>query len=168
MSTLLKFYNGARPTTAVVPAVTTGTAIKTMLQVEADRKFSIVEWGISFNGSAAAEPIRCELIATGTVGATVTAFVENDIVKYSDPDAEAAATENGIIVGTTAAGYTSSGEGSIVASRLFDSQLIAPTNQFVIQFPLGREPKVNHDEPVRIRVNAPVAVDAVCYMLIDI
>jgi len=167
MSQLVKIYNGATPTTAVLPKVTTGTAIKTLLQVQADRKFKIVEWGIQFDGTAAATPIPVELIETD-VAATVTAAVEADLVKYGDPDAEAVATELGILVGTAATGYTASAEGSITATRMFDHQEVAPTNQFLVQYPLGREPLMNHDTFLRIRTDAATAVNASCYVLIEI
>src|SRR5687768_2747340 len=69
--------NGAAPTTASAVSVTTGTAIKTMLQVEAgaNNPIKVKAWGISFNGSAAATPIACELINTAAISATVTAHV---------------------------------------------------------------------------------------------
>ena len=56
--------NGPSPTTAAQVPVTTGTAIKTLLQVKpsSTKALQIVEWGISFDGSAAATPIKCELL----------------------------------------------------------------------------------------------------------
>jgi hypothetical protein len=133
--------NGPMQTTAAAAAVTTGTAIKTLLQVKPSATIvaKIIEWGI-FDGFAAALPIKVELIETD-VAATVTASVANDITKL---DAAALAggdpTTNLIQVGTTSTGYTSTGEGTITASRDLDGpQFIAPTNQFIKQFPLGRE-----------------------------
>lgn len=162
--------NGPMPTTAAQAVVTTGTAIKTMLQVKpsATKALQIVEWGISFDGSAAATPIKCELLETD-VAATVTASVANDIVKL---DAEALAggdpTTNLIQVGTTSTGYTSTGEGTITAVRMLDVQLIAPTNQYVKQFPLGLEPVLQISKFGRIRVTAAAAVNAYCYMVVRV
>jgi hypothetical protein len=53
---LYKIFNGPAPTTASQVAVTTSTVIKTLLQVKpgATQVLQIVEWGISFDGSAAA------------------------------------------------------------------------------------------------------------------
>jgi phosphoribosylaminoimidazole (AIR) synthetase len=111
--------NGAMPTTAAFVAVTTGTAIKTMLQVKpgATTVLKIIEWGISFDGSAAATPGKVELIETD-VAATVTASVANDITKY-DPAAIAQGdpTTALIAVGTSSTGYTATAEGSITAVR---------------------------------------------------
>lgn len=159
--------NGPMPTTAAQVPVTTGTAIKTLLQIKPFNMVKIVEWGISFDGSAAATPIRVELLETGTVFATVTASADADITKYDDLSA-AAASVAGLTLGTTATGYTSSSEGSITAVRMFDVQFISPTNQYVKQFPLGREPKVNIGAAGRIRVTAGAAVNAYCYMLLEI
>jgi hypothetical protein len=162
--------NGPMPTTAAQAVVTTGTSIKTMLQVKASATVvaKIVEWGISFDGSAAAAPIKCELLETD-VAATVTASAAADLTKL---DSHALAggdpTTNLIQVGTTSTGYTASGEGSITAVRMFDVQLIAPTNQYVKQFPLGREPIIQVSKFGRIRVTAGAAVNAYCYMVIEV
>ena len=163
-----KFYNGAAPTTAALVTVTTGTAIKTMLQMKGVTgvQYDVVEWGISFDGSAAATPIKCELIETGTVFATVTAAAAADIVKYSDPNAPASTTY--FSVGTAATGYTSTAEGTITASRLADIQFIAPTNQFLYQFPLGTRFKADAVSALRIRVTAGAAVNCYCYVIVEV
>src|SRR3990170_4040122 len=126
MAELYLIANGASPTTAALVPVTTGTAIKTMLQVKMGTtatRGKVVEWGISFEGFAAALPIRCELIETGTVFATVT--------------------------------------------RPLDVQFIAPTNQYVKQWPLGREPIISQLNYLRIRVTAAAAVNAYCYVIVE-
>lgn len=156
--------NGPMPTTAAQAAVTTGIAIKTLLQIKPLVTARIVEWGVSFDGSAAATPIKVELCETSTA-ATVTASAEDDITKYDDPNAVAATV---LSLGTTATGYTASGEGSIAAVRMFDVQFIAPTNQYVKQFPLGREPRVYLNKFGRIRVTAGAAVNAYAYMVLEI
>lgn len=165
---LYLFANGASPTTAAQVKVTTGTTIKTMLQVKGvtGMQFKVVEWGISFDGSAAATPIQVELLETGTVFATVTAAVAADIAKLGDPNAPTPTTY--FSVGTTATGYTATAEGTITASRMFDVQFIAPTNQYIKQFPLGREPMVNADSALRIRVTAVAAVNCYCYVVLEV
>lgn len=162
--------NGPSPTTAAQVPVSTGTAIKTMLQVKpgTTQQAKIVEWGISFDGSAAATPIKVELLETD-VAATVTAHVAAGIVKL---DASALMsgdpTTAALAVGAAATGYTGSAEGSITASRVFDVQHIAPTNQYVKQFPLGREPIIDVSKFARIRVTAGAAVNAYCYMIVEV
>lgn len=167
---LYQIWNGPSPTTAAQVPVTTGTAIKTLLQVEpsATKPLQIVEWGISFDGSAAATPIKVELLETD-VAATVTAHVAAGIVKF---DGEALnggdPTTNLIQVGTANTGYTATAEGTITTTRVFDAQLIAPTNQYIKQFPLGLEPQIQVSKFLRIRVTAGAAVNAYCYVTVRV
>ncbi len=162
--------NGAAPGAAAPVVVTTGVVIKTLLQFQPSATViaRIVEWGISFDGSAAATPIKVELVETSGA-ATVTASAAADLTKM-DSDAQAGGdpTTNLIQVGTTNTGYTAGGEGTPGTCRLFDIQLIAPTNQFIKQFPLGREPVVAVSKFCRIRVTAGTAVNAYCYIVVQI
>lgn len=170
MGQIYRIYNGPSPTAAAQVAVTTGTSIKTLLQVKssATATMKILEWGISFDGSAAATPIKCELLETDAA-ATVTASVAADLNKIN---AEALSggdpTTNLIQVGTTATGYTSSNEGSIGSVREFDVQFVAPSSQYVMKFDAGREPLVQVSKFARIRVTAGAAVNAYCYMVVEV
>lgn len=154
-------------TTAAAAVLATGSAIKTLLQFKPIVPARIIAWGISFDGSAAATPGKVELIETD-VAATVTAFVNADITKvdgesllYGDP------TTQLISVGVSASGYSASGEGSITAVRDLDGpQLVAPTNQFYAQFPLGQEPLVQANKFARIRVTFGTTVN--CYAWIKV
>jgi hypothetical protein len=166
---LYKIFNGPAPTTASQAAVTTSTSIKTLLQVKpgTTQVCKVREWGISFDGSAAATPGIVELCVTD-VAATVAAHVAGGIHKF---DSAALAggdpTTNIFAVGTTSTGYTASGEGTVGAVRQGDAQHIAPTGQYVFQFPLGAEFIVNPGEFMRIRVKFGAAINAICYVLID-
>lgn len=166
---LYKVFNGPAPTTASQVAVTTGTAIKTLLQVKpgATQILKVREWGISFDGSAAATPGIIELCVTD-VAATVTAHVAAGIHKY-DSEALAAGdpTTNIIAVGTTSTGYTASAEGTITTVRQGDVQQIAPTNQLIYQFPLGVAFVIQAGEFMRIRVKFAAAINAICYVIVE-
>lgn len=156
--------NGPMATTAAPASVTTGTAIKTLLQIAPSSGNPIIvrEWGISFDGSAAATPIKCELLETGTVAATVTAYVANDVQPYLR---QADVGASSITLGTAASGYTATAEGTITATRHGDAQLVAPSNQYVKQYPLGLEFFVPGARFLRIRVTAAAAVNAYCYVI---
>lgn len=163
--------NGPMQTTASFAEVTTGTNIKTMLQVKPSSTIgmTVVDWGISFDGTAANEPIQIELIETD-VAATVTAHAASGITKY---DAKALMggdpTTNLIQVGTTSTGYTSSGEGSITTVRNLAPPIqLTPTAGMIYQLPLGREPFVQVDKFMRIRVKAANAVNCYCYVIVEI
>lgn len=164
-----RIHNGATPTTAKFVAVTTGTAIKTLLQLKPFNRLKVVAWGISFDGSAAATPIPCELIETTTVNATVTALADADIAKLDGVSDQTAASVAGLTLATSGTGYTSSAEGSITGTtRLFDAELVAPTNQYIYQFPLGQEPIIPAGNILRIRTHAAAAVNAICWIEIDV
>jgi hypothetical protein len=167
---LYKIFNGPAPTTASQAAVTTGTSIKTLLQVKPGptQVMKVREWGISFDGSSAATPGIVELCVTD-VAATVTAHVAGGLHKFDSAAlASGDPTTNIFSVGTTATGYTASGEGTIAAVRQGDVQHIAPTNQYVFQFPLGAEFIVNPSEFMRIRVKFGAAINAICYVLVEV
>ena len=171
---LYKLINGPMPTTAAQAVVTTGTAIKTLLQVKLGASDNgigkVVEWGISFDGSAAGAGIKCELLTTGTVAATITEFVAADIINLSDPNA-AAVTDDFPFAFTAAgdeSGYTASAEGTITATRVFDAQLVQPTAQYAKQFPLGERPAFKATEFLRIRTTAAAAVNAYCYVYVKV
>ena len=169
-----KVYNGPMPTTASQVAVTTGTNIKTMLQIKlggsTNQIGKVIAYGISFDGSAAATPIEVELLSTGTVAATVTEFVAADIINTGDPNA-AAVTDDFPLAFTAAgdeSGYTATAEGTITATRVLDCQLVAPTNQNFIQLPLGREWNWKASDFLRIRVKAGAAVNAICWIEFEV
>lgn len=161
-------YNGPFQTTASPAKVTTGTGLKTMLQIKPFNAMRIVEWGCSFDGSAAATPGVVELVEVD-VAATVTAFVDADITKYEAVADVAVPSIAGFTLGVSASGYTASAEGTPTASRNLDApQLIAPTNQFIKQLPLGKQSMIQIGKFARIRVNFAVAVNMLCYILVDV
>ncbi len=166
---LYKIYNGPAPTTAVQLAVTTGTAIETMLQVKGVTALTmkVKAWGVSSDGAAAAAGIQYELVETGTVFATVTAHVAAGIVAW-DAQALDTASTTYFAVGTAATGFTSTAEGTITASRVFDSQFVQPTGERAWEFSLGNEPLVSAVSALRIRVKAAAAVNAIAWVLIEV
>lgn len=161
--------NGAMQTTAAFVKVATGAAIKTMLQVKPITPARVIEWGCSFDASSAATPGEVELIETGTVAATVVASVAADCTQL-DPEAVALnAPADYFTLSTTGTGYTASAEGTITTVRnLAAPQLIAPTNQFIQQFPLGREPYIQPANIMRIRMTFAATVNTYCYVILSV
>jgi hypothetical protein len=169
--------NGPMPTTAAQATVTTGNTVKTMLQVKlgasTNQVGKVVEWGISLDG-AAASTVKCELLDTGAVKATITEYVAADIINLIDPNAAAVTDDFPFAFGVAGdeSGYTGSAEGSITATHVFDvQQLVTGTTfgaQYVKQFPLGREPTFNATNFLRIRVTATAAVNAYCYVIVEV
>lgn len=167
MAGLFWAMNAAFPTTAPPTKMTTGTSTKTLMQVTTPATTSIivVEWGVSFDGSSAATPIQCELVDTGTVaaGAAGTGLTALTPSAVGNPSLEASLC----VGGTAATGFNSgsSTEGSITSTRYGDLQLVAPTGQYLKQFPLGREFIVPTGHNLRVRVTAGAAVNAYAYIM---
>jgi hypothetical protein len=92
-----------------------------------------------------------------------TALAATDIVRLSDP----LATETiPLSYSTTTSAYATAAvtEGTVANYRAMDVQLIAPTSQYVKQWPLGREPSIALSTFIRIRVTAAVSVNCSCYV----
>ena len=167
--------SGAAFTTSSFVVIACGTDPHTLVQVHLGDSITqvgrIVEWGVSFDGSSGATPAICELFAstTGTTG--MTAHAATSIIDYDahahrhEPNAD-----NFPFAYGTAETAFSDGTVTVAAAnvRLFDVQHIAPTNQFVKQWPLGREPMFDPDDFVQLRVHASAAVNAIAYVIVEI
>jgi hypothetical protein len=154
-------WNGPSPTTGALLHVTTGTAVKTMLQLEdATYDYTILAWGISFDGAAVGAGIQVSLLEQD-VAATVTAHVAAGLIKWDDPNAVASSAT----LGTANTGYTSSAENAPTVSRVFDSQKIDPAAGYVYEFSLGQRPKLLHGRFLKVRIDvAAAAVNAICFV----
>jgi len=145
-------YSAAVPTTAAMVHVATGTAIKTLLQVTAPstRQLTIVQWGITFDGSPAA--VVCELINTTTVAGGTPTAVTPTILTAGAPAALATA------------GFAPTTEGTVVATtRTFDYQKMS-ANNYKWEWSLGREPILDVSQVMRVRVTASVTVNALAWI----
>lgn len=155
-------WNTAMPTTAMRTAVTTGTAVKTMLQIAtpSTKSIKLVRWGVRFDTSPTAI-IRCELLQTD-VAATVTAHVAAGVQPYDFAEAEASL----MTLGTSATGYTATAEGTITATRTFD-EWICPigVSYYDYEWSLGREPRVPVSKFVRVRATTATADNMLTYLI---
>src|SRR4051812_19001014 len=109
-------------TTAAFAKVTTGTAVKTMLQLSnpATRMIKVLSWGFSLDVAPGAASV-VELIQTD-VAATVTAHVAAGVQPI-----DAGLPASLLTLGTANTGYTGTAEGSTTATRLFDIKEIPLT-----------------------------------------
>jgi hypothetical protein len=163
-----KTWNGPMPTTAAQQSVTTGTSIKTMLQLStpATRELQVIAWGFSSDDPPGADGV-VELLQTD-VAATVTAHVAAG-VQPLDPNAPASL----LTLGTANTGYTSSAEGSTTATRVFDVvslDSVAGNSPlvYVYQFMPDERPIVAISKFLRIRATTPTtAVDLRCWVVWD-
>jgi hypothetical protein len=154
--------NGAAPGAAAAVPITTGTAIKTHIQLATNTTtpaLRFVEWWVEFDGSTAATPIKVELIRhTGGPQTTLTAYVAGDIAKVNDPNAPASSIQ----LGTALSGYSNTTtEVTPTGAVSLETHFVPPTSGIYVQFPLGREPEVQVSAFARVRTTAGAAVN--CY-----
>ncbi|MGH7743854.1 MAG: hypothetical protein ACREQ5_03425 [Candidatus Dormibacteria bacterium] len=155
--------NHAKNTTAAPNAVTTGTAIKTMLQIDPIVPLYVCEWGYFFDGSPS--DIKVELIEVD-VAATVTALADADITKL-DCVADGVASTVNMTLGTSATGFTASAEGTVTVVRNLDAPQVSSLKAFKMPFALGQRPIIQIGKFARIRVTAAAAVNMLCYMKVS-
>lgn len=159
MAKTYRAYNFASPVAATPVLVTTGTAIKTMLQIAtpATEDIEIIEWGVMVDSATVC---RVELVDTGAVAATVTAHVAAGIVPMNAPLGAASV----MTLGTGATGYTASAEGTVTATRLLDFTILTNAGKEWHQYPLGRGITVAVSKFLRIRVTSLAATNMACYV----
>jgi len=163
-----KVFNAAMATTAATAAVTTGTAIKTMLQIAtpSTRQIQLISWGFSIDDTAGADGV-VELIQTD-VAATVTAHSASGIQPV-DPNAPASLCAGG----TSLTGFTATAEGSITATRIFDAVSLSSTTgespyTYAYQWMPDERPIVAVSRFLRVRATtATTAVDMRCWVCFD-
>lgn len=159
-------WNGPSPTTAAQQSVTTGTAIKTMLQLATPttRQVQLLEWGFSLDDPPGADGV-VELLQTD-VAATVVAHVAAGIQPL-DPNGTASLC----VGGTALTGYTASAEGATTATRTFDAVSLSSVSgesglQYVRQWMPDARPIVPISKFLRVRATTPTtASDLRCWIV---
>lgn len=164
-------WNGAMPTTAALPSITTGTAIKTMLQLAtpSTRQITVISWGFSMDDPPGADAVF-ELLETD-VGATMVQHVAAGI----QPLLPGVPASQLLVATTTQTGYASgspAAEGSITATRLFDclsmssvSAEAGPLMEYSYQFLPDERPVIAVSKFLRVRATTPTtAVDMRCWI----
>lgn len=171
MSGNFKIFNAAMPTTAAPVKVTTGTAIKTMLQLSppSSTSLTLLSWGFSLDAAPATTGVGVmELIQTDVAASVGTAHVAANVVKL-DPNSPASALQ----YGTAQTGFTFGTEGSTAASRLFDAQEIAGVSngpgdlKYSYQWLPDERPIVAVSTFLRVRATFSAAVNALVWVCWD-
>jgi hypothetical protein len=157
--------NTAMVTTAAPAFVATGTTIKTMLQIAtpSTRQCQLIAWGFDLDAPQAG---TVELLQTD-VAATVTAHVAAGIQPL-DPNAPASL----LIGGTTATGFTASGEGVVTTTRSWDTVRITGTTATAIlsynyQWMPDERPIVAVSRFLRVRVTFGSTTNMLCWVVWD-
>lgn len=155
-------------TTAAQASVSTGTAIKTMLQLAtpSTRQIQLISWSFTLDDPPGADAV-IELLQTD-VAATVVAHAASG-VQPLDPNAPASL----LTLGTSATGYTASAEGTTTASRVFDVVALSSVSgesllTYTYQWMPDERPIVAVSKFLRVRATTlTTAVDLRCKITWD-
>lgn len=165
-----KCGNWAMATTAAPVEVTTGTAIKTMLQIAtpSTRQIQVISWGFTLDAAPATTGEGVIELVQTDVAATVTAHGASG-VQPLDPNSPASL----MTLGTSATGFTGTAEGSTTASRSFDTVKVTgvsngawPTS-YSYQFMPDERPIVAVSKFLRVRATFSAAVNALVWVVWD-
>jgi hypothetical protein len=161
-----RIWNGPAPTTAALASVSTGTTIKTMLQVAtaSTQQARVIGWGFTLDDPPGADAV-IELLETDVAASAGTAHVASGLVKM-DPNAVTPLLQ----LGTALTGYSFGTEGATTTSRVFDAVSLSsvsgesPLDYRCVFMPDAR-PIVAVSKFLRIRATTPTtAVDMRCYI----
>lgn len=163
-----KIFNAPMPTITLTAKQSTGTGVRTMLQIQpaTTRNLEVLAWGYTLDavpaGGGAIELLQTDVAATG-----LTAHVAANVYNL-DPGGLASLLQ----FGTGATGFATTAqsitEGTPVNTRVFDIDQISGTaavqslNQDY-QFVLDERPVVAAGKFLRLRVNMAGAVNMSCW-----
>lgn len=163
-----KIYNAAMPTTALTAKQTTGTGLRTMLQIQPSttRNLEILAWGYTMDGVPAGGG-SVELLQTDVAATGLTAHAAANVYNL-DPGGLVSL----LTFGTGATGFAATAqsitEGTPTVTRVFDVDQISGTaavqslNQDY-QFVLDERPVVAAGKFLRVRVNMAGTVGMSCW-----
>ncbi len=159
-------YNSALSTTTSIAAGTsyaTGAKVALQLNVPDNGRIKLVEWGCSFDRFAAETPALLEVATTDTATTAMSAHSTTTIESL-----DMYGVDSRLTMGTGATAYGAVAITSNTTLRPFDRQYIAQSNQYVKQWPLGREPVIGSgtgsiENFLQFRINTTATVNAVIY-----
>lgn len=158
-------------TTAAFASVSTGTTIKTMLQLSnpSTRMFTVLGWGFTLDDPPGADSI-IELVETDVAATGGTAHVASGVQPVVS-----GAPASLLTLGTGNTGYSFTNEGAITATKLHDqvalSSVSAEAGPFLtyrLLFSDVEAPQIAVSRFLRVRATTPTtAVDMRCWILIE-
>lgn len=157
--------NHALPSADLPAKVTIPTAtavVLLQLSVPSSRQFTLVEWGISFDGSPSA--IQVQLRATSATTATAGSMTAGTILPFTNPDVPTSLSTSGTANSCFYTGPTGAALPTATVSAIYDTQTISSA-QYVKQWPLNREPGVNHGTFLQLCIKMAAAVASSAYFV---
>jgi hypothetical protein len=164
MAGLYVAYNQAFTTTTNMLAGTSyasGPKVAVQLVPVSTGQIRVVEWGVSFNGSAAGTPSVCSLSLAGAA-TTLTTHTTSSIVPFSDNQ-----KTSSLSMGTTTTAFGAATMATNTTAKEFDAQFVAQAGAYVKQWPLGREPVILGSQILQLRINTAATLTALAYIVFE-
>lgn len=138
---------------------TSGAKVAIQLSTSSTSTIRIVEYGISFNGSAAATPAVVELSVAGAATTGLTTHSTSTIVPNM-----LGAQNSRLTMGTANTGYGAVAITTNTTARTIDAAYVAPTNQYIKTWTLDTYPELTTSAFVQLRVNTSATVSALAWI----
>jgi hypothetical protein len=165
MAGLFTVFNCAiDATTGVMSGTSYAAGAKCAIQVApaTGNYVRVVEWGVSFSGSAAGTPAFCTLAQAATASTMTNAHSTSSILPVGD-----LAKTSTLQMGTSLTGYGNGAITSTTTERQFAGAQIGPMTQYEKQFPLGRDFLVLSGKFLQLRINTAATLTALAYVVIE-
>lgn len=153
--------------TSITAGASYATGGKCMLQlaVPANGLIRVVEYGLSFDGSAAGTPATVLLREASAASTMSTQHTTSTIDAITDIPTGANTRLD--CSSTAKTGYGNGAITSATTNRIYDRQYIAPTNQYVKMWPLGQWPECGGTAATYLQlcINTTPTVNAYAYII---
>lgn len=163
--TLYTAFNCAIDATTGVMAGTSyaaGAKVAIQLAPISTMNLRIVEWGVSFSGTAAAAPAICTLAQASAASTCSTTHSTSTIMAVGDN-----AKASSLSMGTTTSGYGSGAITTCTTERQYAAAQVGPMSQYEKQFPLGRDYLVLPSKFLQLRINTAATLTAIAYIVFE-
>jgi hypothetical protein len=158
-----KTWCGPMPTTAAISGITTGTTIKTLLQIAtpSTRMLEVIAWGYTCN----TVPNGAIELLSGDVADTVTAHVAAGVQPLDGLSGYPASL---VTLGTAATGYNATAQGTMTAVRVHDVQIPVGTQpsdlSYEYQFMPDERPRIAPSHFLKVRISPANATGILCWV----
>jgi hypothetical protein len=164
MSLYIAYNCAIDATTGVMAGTSYAAGAKVAIQLATPSTISarIVEWGISFNGTAAGAPAVCTLAQASAATTSMTAHSTSTVLPVGDNPKVSSLT-----MGTGSTAYGAVAITTNTTERQFAGALVGPMTQYEKQFPLGRDYVVSPSKYCQLRINTAATLTAVAYIVFE-
>lgn len=139
-----------------------GAKVAIQLVPSANDYLRVIEYGVSFSGTAAAAPSVVSLAQSSAAATGLTTHSTSTIMPVGD-----LAKTSTLQMGTALSGY---GAVSIVTNttqRQYAGALVSPMTQYEKQLPLGRDFVVTAGAFLQLRINTAATYTAIAYIIFE-